>query len=186
MNSNVLPLLHTLVVAFSPLLSAQVGTAAITIHDLFEQDQRDQQIDADSLPPAEQQKLRAHYDQPEDRVKRLMQSGEIHKPQDFFDAGVILTHSHVPETQLLAHLAFTAAAFEGIIEAKHLAATSLDRYLMFSKQTPLFGTIFQLPYQGWHHDVSSSMNDSIRAAFCIPSLKQLDRVRAAQKRERSA
>jgi hypothetical protein len=180
MNSNVLQLL-TLILAFSPLLSAQVVTAATTIHGLFEQDQRDQQIDADSLAPSEQQKLRVHYDQREDQVKRLMQNGEIHKPQDFFDAGVILTHSHVPEDQLLAHLAFTAAAFEGITEAKHLAATSLDRYLVFSKQTPLFGTIFQLPYQGWHHDVSPSMNDSIRAAFCIPSLKQLDKEFEQQK-----
>jgi hypothetical protein len=94
MNINVLPLLLTLVVAFSPLLSAQVGTPAITIHDLFEQDQRDQQIDADSLPPAEQQKLRVHYDQREDQVKRLMQNGEIHKPQDFFDAGSY-SHTHM-------------------------------------------------------------------------------------------
>jgi hypothetical protein len=181
MNTNGLSLLLTFVVAFSPLLSAQVGTPAITVHDLFEQDQGDQQIDADSLPPAEQQKLRIHYDQREDQVKLLIQNGEILKPQDFFDAGVILTHSHVPEDQLLAHLAFTAAAFEGIVEAKHLAATSLDRYLVFSKQTPIFGTIFQLPYQGWHHDASPSMNDSMRAAFCIPSLKQLDKEFEQQK-----
>jgi hypothetical protein len=74
-----------------------IVTAGTTIQGLFEQDQRDQQIDADSLPPAEQQKLRVHSDQREDQVKRLMQNGEIQKPQDFFDAGVILTHSHVPE-----------------------------------------------------------------------------------------
>jgi hypothetical protein len=108
MNSNMHPFL-TLILAFSPLLSAQVVTAATTIHGLFDQDQRDQQIDADSLRPAEQQKLRVDYDQREDQVKRLMQNGEIHKPQDFFDARVILTHSHVPEDQLLAHLAFASS-----------------------------------------------------------------------------
>ena len=87
-----------------------------------------------------------------------------------------MTHSHDPEHQLLAHLFFTAAAFKGITEAKHLAATSLDRYLMFSGKTSLFGTTFQIPYKGWHHDVSADMNDSLRSSFCIPPLKRLDQV----------
>lgn len=174
MNNHAFYLLQMLVLVV--VLPAQVSTQQTRIHDLFEQDQRDQEIDNGSLPKAEQQKLRTRYNQREDEVKHLMQNGGIQKPQDFFDAGVILTHSHLPENQLLAHLAFTAAAFNGITEAKHLAATSLDRYLSFSKQTPLFGTIFQLPYQGWHHDVSPEMSDSIRSAFCVPSRKELDKL----------
>ncbi len=176
MNNNALPSFLILILAASSLLSAQVNTPPTSIHDLFVQDQRDQRIDNDSLPAAEQQKLRARYDKREDDVKRLMQNGAIQKAQDFFDAGVILTHSHIPENQLLAHLAFTAAAFGGITEAKHLAATSLDRYLSFSKQTQLFGTTFQLPHQGWYRVVSPEMSDSIRTAFCIPSRKELDRL----------
>ncbi len=175
MNSSTLLTLLTLVLASSSQLLAQ-STKSATIHDLFEQDQRDQQIDNNALPAAEQRKLRARYDEREEQVKHLMQSGGIHKTQDFVDAGVILTHSLVPENQLLAHLAFTAAAFDGIAEAKHLAATSLDRYLTFSNQTQFFGTAFQMRYQGWHHDVSPVMDDPIRAAFCVPAGKQLDKL----------
>jgi hypothetical protein len=175
MNSSILSLFLTLILASSSQLLAQ-STKSVTIHDLFLQDQRDQQIDNESLSATKQQNLRMRYDQREVPVKELMQNGGIRRGQDFFDAGVILTHSHVPENQLLAHLAFTAAAFDGIVEAKHLAATALDRYLMLSKQTSLFGTIFQLPYHGWQHEVSAAMNDPIRAAFCIPSGKQLDKI----------
>jgi hypothetical protein len=153
---------------------AQQAAPKASIHDLFEQDQRDEQIDFNGLPSAEQKKLNQHYADRERLLTELMQNGGIHKPQDFFDAGVVLTHSHVPENQLLAHLAFTTAAFEGITEAKHLSATSLDRYLTLSHQTSMFGTTFQIPYQGWHHSVSPNMNDSIRAAFCVPPLKRLD------------
>lgn len=176
MNRNVLALLLTLILQSSAVLLAQTIAATTTIHDLFEQDQRDQQIDANALTGAEQQKVRARYSQREDQLKKLMESDGIQKPQDFFDAGVILTHSRVPENQLLAHLAFTAAAFEGVAEARHLAATSLDRYLTLSKQIQLFGTSFQVPYQGWQHEVSPAMNDSIRAAFCVPGGKQLDKL----------
>ncbi len=45
---------------------------------------------------------------------------------------------------------------------------------MFSKQRSIFGTTFQMPYQGWRHEASPDMNDSIRAAFCIPPLKHLN------------
>lgn len=148
MNRAMFPFFLMLIISASPLLSAQAATPKVTIHDLFEEDQRDQQIDNKALPAADQRKLRARYDQREEQVKHLMQRGGIHKAQDFFDAGVILTHSLVPENQLLAHLAFTSAAFEGIAEAKHLAATSLDRYLILSNQTQIFGTAFQLPHQG--------------------------------------
>lgn len=167
----VAPLIAVLVC--SPFSSAQSHGSTATIHQLFQEDQGDQQIDFDALAPAEQQKLRARYKERESTVKEVMQNTSP-SAQDFFDAGVILTHSHDPENQLLAHLAFTAASFGGINEAKHLAATSLDRYLLFSKQTPLFGTIFQIPYQGWHHEVSPSMNDSLRTAFCVPSRTTLD------------
>jgi hypothetical protein len=176
MNRTTLPFFLMLIMSASLLLSAQMTTPKVTVHGLFEEDQRDQQIDDNAPPAAEQRKLRSRYDQREEQVKHLMQGGGVHKTQDFFDAGVILTHSLVPENQLLAHLAFTAAAFDGIAEAKHLAATSLDRYLTLSKQTQFFGTAFQLPHQGWHHDVSPVMNDPIRAAFCVPAGKQLDKL----------
>jgi hypothetical protein len=77
---------------------------------------------------------------------------------------------------------FTAAAFQGITEAKHLAATSLDRYLMFSGKTSIFGTTFQIPYKGWRHDVSADMNDSLRSSFCIPPSKRLDEMFEEKKR----
>jgi hypothetical protein len=153
---------------------AQQAQPKASIHELFEQDQRDQQIDFDALSPAEQKKLNERYAERERLLKELMQDGGIHQPQDFFDAGVVLTHSHAPENQLLAHLTFTAAAFEGVVEAKHLAATSLDRYLTLPHQNSIFGTTFQIPYRGWQHTVSPDMDDSLRAAFCVPPLKRLD------------
>jgi hypothetical protein len=153
-----------------------------TVHDLFEQDQRDEQIDIAALPPTEQKKVDGRYPVREKLVIERMQNGGIHSPQDLFEAGVVLTHSHNPEHQLLAHVLFTAAAFQGITEAKHLAATSLDRYLMFAGKTSMFGTTFQIPYKGWHHDVSADMNDSLRSSFCIPPLKRLDQRFEEEKR----
>jgi hypothetical protein len=163
------------------MLLGQSVPPAISIHEVFLQDQKDQEIDNEKLPPAEQHNLRARYDAREAEVKRLMQTGAVHSPQDFFDAGVVLTHSLKPENQLLAHMAFTAAAFEGNLEAKHLAATSLDRYLALSHQTPFFGTSFQAPYQGWRHVVSPDMNDAIRSAFCVPSLPDLNKLYELEK-----
>ncbi len=174
MNSRTSLLCLLLLVLTTRCIVAQQTSAAMSIHDLFEQDQLDQGINFDALPPAEQKRVDALYPVREQRVIELMQTGGIRTPKDLFEAGVVLTHSHIPEHQLLAHLTFTAAAFEGILEAKHLAATSLDRYLLFSHQTSIFGTTFQVPYQGWQHIVSPDMNDSIRAAFCIPPLKRLD------------
>lgn len=167
--------LFLLALACVPLSFAQGTTSTATIHQLFQEDQRDQQVDFDALSDPAQRVVRARYSQRETKVKELMENAKALTTRDFFDAGVILTHSHSPENQLLAHLAFTAAAFGGMDEAKHLAATSLDRYLSFSKQTPVFGTIFQIPYQGWHHDVSPAMNDALRMAFCVPSRATLDR-----------
>ncbi|MGA7462388.1 MAG: hypothetical protein WBW69_19295 [Candidatus Korobacteraceae bacterium] len=174
-------LLLALAVAVPFASPAQSPAPAASIHQLFVEDQQDQQIDNESLSRAEQEKLRAQYNRREAELKRLMQSGGVRSAEDFFVAGVILTHSLKPENQLLAHLAFTAAAFEGNIEAKHLAATSLDRYLTLSQQTPMFGTTFQIPYQGWRHEVSPDMNDAIRAAFCVPSISQLNRMYEQEK-----
>jgi len=176
MNSRVVFLCLVVFITNIQLAFAQQTAGPASIHDLFEQDQRDEQTDFDRLPPAEQRKLNADYP-----VRGKMQNGGVHKAQDLFEAGVVLTHSHNPEHQLLAHLAFTAAAFEGIAEAKHLAGTSLDRYLMFSgNKTSIFGTTFQIPYQ--HHDVSPDMNDSIRSVFCIPPLKRLNQMFEREKR----
>jgi hypothetical protein len=170
-----------LLITIAPLLLAQNSAAVATIHELFLQDQQDQQIDNEALSAADQKKLRMRYDDREQRVKQLMQTSSSLSAQDLFNAGVILTHSHNPENQLLAHLAFTAAGFEGNAEAKHLAATSLDRYQVLSHQTPIFGTTFQRPYQGWHHEVSPDMNDAIRSAFCLPSLSQLNKLYELEK-----
>lgn len=182
MDSRTVLLFLISLISVNQYTIAQQATAKANIHDLFEQDQRDQQIDFDALPPMEQKKINGRYADRERLLIELMQNGGVHKPQDFFDAGVILTHSHAPDNQLLAHLAFTAAAFEGVTEAKHFAATSLDRYLTLSKQTSIFGTTFQIPYQGWHHSMSPDMNDSIRAAFCIPPLKRLDELFQQEKK----
>lgn len=85
------------------------------------------------------------------RVLELLANGKIQGPEPEYDAALILQHSGLTfadgkvtalsrDNFLLAHLLAKAAVDNGDDSARSLAATALDRYLVFSGKPQKYGT----------------------------------------------
>jgi hypothetical protein len=107
------------------------------------------------------------------RVAALLDAGAARTADDFFHAAQAYNHGKTAEDYLRAHELAVLAASKGNTKALFLSAASLDRFLRAIGRPQVFGT--QFTRQGnmaTMEPYDRSMNDALRTAFGVPSLKE--------------
>jgi hypothetical protein len=129
------------------------------------------------------------------QVKVLLQKGSIVTANDFRYAAILFQHGQKPDDYLMAHVLAIRALGLGDLSSQNLAAVTLDRYLQSIGRGQIFGSQYlteSYSYRLQHStekDVEkkaaakgdgdtlqpyeeSLVPDSLRHAFCIPSLAE--------------
>ena len=174
------------VVAFGLLcaLPAFAATAPVAssseMAGIFKADQADREtrpINWAVVKPADE-KRRA-------RTEQLLDAGELHTGDDFYDAAFVFQHGETANDFLKAHLLATVAAVKGRPDAPWIAAATLDRYLQKIGKPQVLGTQFtrtddgrftQEPYD------RSIASDIMRKIMQVPTLAEQE----TQRREYEA
>lgn len=107
------------------------------------------------------------------RVVALLDAGAARTADDFFHAAQVYNHGDTAEDYLRGHELAMLAAAKGNTQALFLCAASLDRFLRSIGRPQVFGT--QYNRQGnmaTMEPYDRSMNDALRTAFGVPSLKE--------------
>jgi hypothetical protein len=76
------------------------------------------------------------------RVRALISEGAVRTGKDFERAAMVFQHGDTPDDILYAHVLAVTAIAKGNLNARWLAAASLDRYLHRLNQPQIFGTQF--------------------------------------------
>ena len=122
------------------------------------------------------------------RIRQLLDAGELHTGEDYQNAAMIFQHGDKPADYLLAHVLATTALAKGRAESRWLAAATLDRYLMSLNQPQVFGTQYrkmdqsspstQAPYD------KDLLPDALRREHCVaPYSAQVRNLAALNKGE---
>ena len=121
------------------------------------------------------------------RVLELLATGLVVTAKDKLSAALILQHtpgiicdgrvkSVSPENYLLAHHLAKAAFSEGLEDAKHMVAQTIDRYLAFTEGRQRYGTtrLFDLKTgEEYFPYIDRSISDDERARYGVPPLSKL-------------
>lgn len=122
-------------------------------------------------------------------LTQLMQAGALKSGRDYYRAAFIYQHGDQPDDYLLAHVLAVTALAKGISDAGWIAAATLDRYLQESGRAQIYGTQFQIPFNGdpvtqrsYNRDL---LPDSARIAVGVPTLAAQEEQRQSYERERA-
>lgn len=109
------------------------------------------------------------------RLRVLIESGKVVTGKDYERAAVVYQHGEGADDILLAHVLAVTAIGKGNLEARWLAAASLDRLLQRLKQPQVFGTQYQRSGEGpWAVDEPYNrtlLSPAVRDANCVPEEK---------------
>jgi len=113
-----------------------------------------------------------------ERIYELLARGEITESKNLFHAAIILQYadpSSCPECFLLAYHLSLEAVNRGFDDARSLAATSLDRYLVFTGHPQKYGTQIGTDSVGvsYLYEYDNLTTDSMRRLWDIPPLDSL-------------
>ena len=122
------------------------------------------------------------------RVKEIVEAGEVKTADDYFHAAMVLQHGQDPEDFKLAHeLALKASEMDAEhSSARWLAAAAKDRYLQNVGKPQIYGTQFRKVDGTWTLDPidESAVTDEERARWGVPPLaKAKERAEAMNARD---
>ena len=110
------------------------------------------------------------------RVKELYRQNRLQTASDYYHSAMILQHGDAPEDFLLAHEFCVLAIIKGKNDkdAKWLAASSEDRFLMHIGRPQRFGTQFHSEGNGPYnlYTVDSGVTDETRREMGVHSLAE--------------
>ncbi len=121
----------------------------------------------------------AHDVQRQGRIRSLMTEGKLQSARDYQFAGLIFQHSDNSQGLLLAHVLAVSAVAKGGIDARWLAAATLDRYLQSIQRPQVFGTqFFQSEGKNWTMEPYERglVSDSMRAIWCVVPLSEQNQI----------
>lgn len=73
-------------------------------------------------------------------LHRMLEQNTVTTGLDYYEAAFIQQHGLKPDDYLLAHVLAMAALTKGYIQARWIAAATLDRYLQQNQHPQIFGT----------------------------------------------
>jgi len=108
-------------------------------------------------------------------LRTLLQAGDLHSGEDFFEAAIVFQHGASNDDILLAHTLALVAVGKGERRGLWIAAASLDRYLTRIGQKQIYGTQFnrlQQPDAPWTQQPydQALISDTLRAELGVPPL----------------
>lgn len=109
------------------------------------------------------------------RVRQMLDAGQIRTGQDYNFAALIFHHGELPEDYLLAHILALTAVAKGYKNARLLTAATLDRLLQSMNQPQVYGTQFLNDKNGGFTQGEYNRRlipDSARADLCVIGTKQ--------------
>lgn len=113
------------------------------------------------------------------KVMRLLGSGHVRSPRDYYNAAMVLQHSHLVEHFHLGHVLARLSALAGYGPAKWLAAAAMDRWLMHQGLPQHYGTQYVEDGDGFRlWDVEPGTTDEERAEWNVPPLGEAVRMAA--------
>lgn len=129
----------------------------------------------------------------QDQVRRgqtrtLLEQHQLHSGNDYLHAAFIFQHGETPADYMLAHILAMTAMTRGNGSDNHgqtaawIAAATLDRYLVETKQKQIFGTQFSSEKDSPEMELDPAdlgqIPDEVRWAFGVPSVaEQLKMIR---------
>src|SRR5271163_4556365 len=119
---------------------------AVTVHQIFVEDQTDQPTHTPRNDPSPEV-LKAFDDRAAARratLHAMLSRGEITSDSDLYEAAFVFQHGETAPDYLLAHVLALDALAKGFDRAKWLSVATLDRYLQLIGQPQVFGT--QYPF----------------------------------------
>lgn len=148
---------------------------------LYAADQADR---APSTQWTEENSLRVYK---QDQVRRgqtrtMLEQHQLHSGNDYLHAAFIFQHGETPADYMLAHILAMTAMTRGNGSDNHgqtaawIAAATLDRYLLETKQKQVFGTQFSSEKDSPEMELSPAdlgqIPDEVRGAFGVPSVAE--------------
>ena len=120
---------------------------------------------------------------------RLLDEGALHTAGDYAAAAFVYQHGGGTDDYLLAHVLAMTAVAKGDKGSAWIAAASLDRYLMTTGKSQVFGTQFTKPKPvgAWTQEPydRALVSDALRVEFGVPTqpaqVKQLADIEAHSK-----
>lgn len=112
------------------------------------------------------------------RVLEMVEAKQLVTGRDFRRAALIFQHGDSSNDILLAHILAMTALGKGDMEARRMAALTLDRYLNRIGQPQVFGTQFSSPNpadpSAWtmHPYEPGLIGDTLRALSCVESVAE--------------
>jgi len=138
------------------------------LHDEDQSDRAPTDVDWAIVSPRDKARL--------SRVKELYLQNRLQTASDYYHSAMILQHGDAPEDFLLAHEFCVLAISKGKNdkEAKWLAASSEDRFLMNIGRLQRFGTQFHSEGNGPYklYTVDSGVTDETRREMGVHSLAE--------------
>lgn len=165
--------------------AAYRSTVHSELHDLYQQDQGDRQVD--NPDPEHWEGVNKRDQDRRQRVLELVAAGEPKVAADFFHAAMVLQHGEGPEDYKMAHdLARRAAELDpNHRTAKWLSAAAWDRFLWHTDKPQIYGTQFSRKKEGpWTIEPfdREAVTDEERKALNVPVLEDtLKRLEAMNK-----
>lgn len=116
-------------------------------------------------------------------VRRMLDTGKVRSAADHYHAAFIFQHGDQSDDYLLAHALAVSAVARGRDDAAWIAAATLDRYLHSIGRPQIYGTQFQIRYDGsgtTQGDFDRTLiPDSLRITSGVPPLAaQAEQLRA--------
>jgi hypothetical protein len=109
------------------------------------------------------------------RVRELIDEGRLKTGKDYERAAFVFQHGEGSDDILLAHVLAVTAIGKGGMEARWIAAATLDRYLQRIGQPQVFGTQFSFTTENGHQTWTmepynrSLIGPELRDANCVPN-----------------
>ena len=107
-------------------------------------------------------------------MRELIEQNQLRSGADYQHAAMIFQHGDAADDYLLAHVLAVTALGRGDVDARWLAAATLDRYLQKIGQAQIFGTHFSSSMEGgkekWSMDPyhRTLISPELREANCVP------------------
>jgi len=111
------------------------------------------------------------------RVRELIEQGRLNSGKDYERAAMVFQHGEGSDDILLAHVLAVTATGKGDLDARWLAAATLDRFLTRVGQPQVFGTQFSYKTEGGQQTWTMEPYNrtlivpSLRHANCVPDQK---------------
>lgn len=113
------------------------------------------------------------------KVMRLLGSGHVRSPRDYYNAAMVLQHARLVEHFHLGHVLARLSALAGYGPAKWLAAAAMDRWLMHQGLPQHYGTQYVEDGSGFRlWEVEPDTTDEERAEWNVPPLGEAVRMAA--------